>query len=202
VFYGAAAAEADALTGRRVFVVGGGNSAGQAAVHLARSAEHVTIVIRRPSLAETMSDYLVREIEALPAVAVRPETEIVDGGGDGRLEHLVLRSVRTGEEESAQAAALFVMIGAEPRTDWLAGMLARDDEGYLLTGADALRARGEIPPVEDGDGRPGRTPGFVETSLAGVFAVGDVRRGATKRVSSSVGSGAIAIQLVHDYLAQ
>jgi thioredoxin reductase (NADPH) len=201
VFYGAAAAEADAMTGRPVFVVGGGNSAGQAALHLARSAAQVTIVIRRSSLAETMSDYLVREIEADPAIVVRPQTEIVDGGGDGRLEHLVLRSRRTGEESSVQAAALFVMIGAEPRTDWLAGVLARDDEGYLLTGADALRARGGTGQEQGDAARRRRTPGFVETSLPGVFAAGDVRHGATKRVSSSVGSGAIAIQLVHDYLS-
>jgi thioredoxin reductase len=193
------------MTGRRVYVIGGGNSAGQAAVYLARAAEHVTIVIRRPSLAETMSDYLIREIEAHPGVAVRPDTEIVDGGGGGRLEHLVLRSVRTGEDFPVAADALFVMIGAEPRTDWLAGVVARDEQGYLLTGAEALRARtgrGDSQGSEDGAVDRGEgPPGFVETSMPGVYAVGDVRRGATKRVSSSVGSGAIAIQLVHDYLA-
>jgi thioredoxin reductase (NADPH) len=205
VFYGAATAEADVMTGRRVYVVGGGNSAGQAAVYLARAAEQVTIVIRRPSLAETMSDYLIREIEAHPGIAVRPDTEIVDGGGGGRLEHLVLRSVPTGEEFTVPADALFVMIGAEPRTDWLAGVIARDEQGYLLTGAEALRARSERgDSLGYADGAADRVegpPGFVETSMPGVFAVGDVRRGATKRVSSSVGSGAIAIQLVHDYLA-
>jgi thioredoxin reductase (NADPH) len=207
VFYGAATAEADVMTGRRVYVVGGGNSAGQAAVYLARAAEQVTIVIRRPSLAETMSDYLIREIEAHSGIAVRADTEIVDGGGGGRLEHLVLRSVRTGEESTVPADALFVMIGAEPRTDWLAGVIARDEQGYLLTGVEALRARTQRRDAQgsgSADGAVDRAegpPGFVETSMPGVFAVGDVRRGATKRVSSSVGSGAIAIQLVHDYLA-
>jgi thioredoxin reductase (NADPH) len=196
VFYGAATTEADAMTGRRVYVVGGGNSAGQAAVYLARAAEQVTIVIRRASLAETMSDYLIREIEAHPGIAVRPDMEIVDGGGGGRLEQLVLRSVRTGEESTVSADALFVMIGAEPRTEWLAGVIARDEQGYLLTGAEAVRAR-----TGRAVGSPGGPPGLVETSMPGVFAVGDVRSGATKRVSSSVGSGAIAIQLVHDYLA-
>jgi thioredoxin reductase len=206
VFYGAATAEIDAMTGRRVYVLGGGNSAGQAALSLARAAEQVVIVIRRPSLAETMSDYLIREIEAYPGIAVRPDTEIVDGGGGGRLEHLVLRSVRTGEESTVPAEALFVMIGSEPRTEWLAGVIARDEQGYLLTGAEALRARTEHGHGQDSRSadsaieRAGGPPGFVETSMPGVFAVGDVRRGATKRVSSSVGSGAIAIQLVHDYL--
>jgi thioredoxin reductase (NADPH) len=207
VFYGAATAETEAMAGRRVFIVGGGNSAGQAAVHLAGSAEEVTIVVRRASLAETMSDYLIREIEAHPGIAVRPDTEIVGGGGSGRLEHLVLRSVRTGEECRASADALFVMIGAEPRTEWLADVVARDEQGYLLTGAQALRARTQRGHSQDADSedasvdRAQGAPGFVETSLPGVFAVGDVRSGATKRVSSSVGSGAIAIQLVHDYLA-
>jgi thioredoxin reductase (NADPH) len=190
VFYGAAASEADAMAGRQVFVIGGGNSAGQAAVHLARSAASVTVVIRRGTLEESMSDYLVREIDATPVISVRPHTQVVDGGGDGRLQHLVLRSLRTGAEESVDAAALFVMIGAEPQTDWLAGVLARDEQGYLLTGADL-----------DEDGVGGNRPRFLEASMPGVFVVGDVRHGSTKRVASSVGSGAIAVQLVHEYLA-
>jgi len=191
VFYGAASSEADAMTGKRVIIVGGGNSAGQAAVYLARFARSVTIVIRRPALAETMSDYLVREIGATPVINVRPETEIVDGGGDGRLEYVLLRSGRTAAEEAIEASALFVMIGAEPRTDWLAPVLARDEQGYVLTGAHLE----EVP-----DGRAYR-PGYLETSMPGVFAVGDVRHASTKRVASSVGSGAIAVQLIHEYLS-
>jgi thioredoxin reductase (NADPH) len=191
VFYGAASSEADAMAGKRLFIVGGGNSAGQAAVHLARVADSVTIVVRRPSLTETMSDYLIREIAATPVITVRTETDVVDGGGAGRLEHLVLRSLRTGVQETAEASALFVLIGAEPHTDWLAGVLDRDEQGYLLTGAD-LRA--------DSDVAAGR-PRFLETSMPGVFAVGDVRHGSTKRVASSAGSGAIAIQLALEYLA-
>jgi thioredoxin reductase (NADPH) len=190
VFYGAAASEAEAMTGQRVFIVGGGNSAGQAAVYLARFAQSVTILIRRAALAETMSDYLVREIDATPTIAVRPQTRVVDGGGEGRLEHLVLRSMGTGVEDDVEASALFVMIGAEPHTDWLSGVLARDEQGYLLTGAH-LEAAAD---VGDHGAR------YLETSMPGVFAVGDVRHGSIKRVASSVGSGAIAVQLIHDYL--
>lgn len=192
VFYGAAASEADAMAGKRVFVVGGGNSAGQAAVHLARSAESVTVIIRRAALGESMSDYLVSEIDATPAITVRPYTQVVDGGGDGRLEHLLLKSLRTGAEEAVEASALFVMIGAEPSSHWLAGVLCRDDQGYVLTGSD----------VDLAGSPPGQhRPRYLEASMPGVFAVGDVRHGSTKRVASSVGSGAIAIQLVHEYLA-
>jgi thioredoxin reductase (NADPH) len=191
VFYGAAASEADAMTGKQVFIVGGGNSAGQAAVHLARFAQSVTILIRRAALADTMSDYLVREIEATSVITVRPETQVVDGGGDGRLEHLLLRSSRTGVEEAVEASALFVMIGAEPHTDWLADVLARDEQGYVLTGAHL---------EESWDVGTYRTR-YLETSMPGVFAVGDVRHASTKRVASSVGSGAIVVQLIHDYLA-
>jgi thioredoxin reductase (NADPH) len=191
VFYGAAASEADAMAGKRVVIVGGGNSAGQAAVHLARFAQSVTILIRRASLAETMSDYLVREIEATPVITVRPQTEVVDGGGDGRLEYVLLRSVRTASEEAVEASALFVMIGAEPHTDWLAGVLARDEQGYVLTGAH----------LEEISDAGAYRPRYLETSMPGVFAVGDVRHASTKRVASSVGSGAIAVQLIHDYLS-
>jgi thioredoxin reductase (NADPH) len=191
VFYGAAASEADAMAGKRVVIVGGGNSAGQAAVHLARFAQSVTILIRRASLAETMSDYLVREIEATPVITVRPQTEVVDGGGDGRLEYVLLRSVRTASEEAVEASALFVMIGAEPHTDWLAGVLARDEQGYVLTGTH----------LEEISDAGAYRPRYLETSMPGVFAVGDVRHASTKRVASSVGSGAIAVQLIHDYLS-
>jgi thioredoxin reductase (NADPH) len=197
VFYGAAAAEARAMEGEYVFVVGGGNSADQAAVHLAKWAATVTILVRGDGLAATMSDYLVREIDALPNVTVRPHTEAVGGQGRGRLEALTLRDNTDGTTQTVPATALFVMIGAEPRTEWLDGVVERDPRGYLLTGHDLLR-----------DGRPpaawplARPPLLFETSVPGVFAAGDVRHRSVKRVASAVGAGAIVVQLVHEYLAE
>ncbi len=195
VFYGAAGAEAQAVEGQHVFVVGAGNSAGQAAAHLARHAASVTIVALEGALAESMSDYLVREVEAIPNVAVRVRTEVVDGHGERRLEGLILRDHARGVTEAVPAAALFVMIGAEPRTGWLGGTVARDERGYILTGNDLLRS-----------GKPAlgwpleRLPLLFETSVPGVFAVGDVRYGSVRRVASAVGAGAIVVQLVHEYL--
>jgi len=193
VVYGAAVAEAHALAGQQVFVIGGGNSAGQAAMHLARYAERVTILIRSDSLTQSMSDYLIREIDAARNVNVRPFIDVVGGGGDGRLEWLELRDRRTGEAETVSAAAVFVLIGARPNTDWLEGVVARDRWGYILTGDDITR-HGAAWPDE-------RAPLPVETSLPGVFAVGDVRHGSVKRVASAVGEGSIAVRSVHDYLA-
>jgi thioredoxin reductase (NADPH) len=190
VFYGAAGSEADALRDEPVFVIGGGNSAGQAAVHLARRARSLTIVIRANSLSASMSDYLIGELDAIDNVAIRPATEVVAASGDGCLERLTLRDRETGAEEVVEAAGLFVMIGGEPRTEWLPTEVARDQHAYLLTGHDVPRQ----------EPTTGRAPLFLETSLPGVFAVGDVRHGATRRVAPSVGSGAIAISLVHQYL--
>jgi thioredoxin reductase (NADPH) len=190
VFYGAAGSEADALRDEPVFVIGGGNSAGQAAVHLARRARSLTIVIRAHSLSASMSDYLIGELDAIDNVAIRPATEVVAASGDGCLERLTLRDRETGAEEVVEAAGLFVMIGGEPRTEWLPTEVARDQHAYLLTGHDVPRQ----------EPTTGRAPLFLETSLPGVFAVGDVRHGATRRVAPSVGSGAIAISLVHQYL--
>jgi thioredoxin reductase (NADPH) len=195
VFYGAAGAEARAMEGQDTFVVGAGNSAGQTALHLARYAASVTLLVRGPDLGRSMSEYLIQELEQAPNVAVRLRTQVTDGLGGHRLEGLVLRT-GDGSLQEVPAAALFVMIGGEPRTDWLAG-LARDDRGYIVTGHDLLRD-GHAPagwPLE-------RPPLLLETSLPGVFAAGDVRHRSVKRVASAVGEGAIAVQLVHEYLGR
>jgi thioredoxin reductase (NADPH) len=187
VFYGGPASEAHGLTGLEVYVVGGANSAGQAALHLARYASRVTLVVRAQSLAAGMSHYLVRQIESTANVDVRLGTEVVGGGGDGWLDRLVLRTPG-GEEETVPAQGLFLMIGARPRTDWLPPEVARDARGFVLTGSDVGADSGW--PLE-------RSPFLLETSMPGVFAAGDARRGAVKRVASAVGDGSIAIQLVH-----
>ena len=195
VFYGAAASEAMAMKDREVFVVGGANSAGQAAIHLARYAAQVTVLVRRPSLADTMSDYLIREIESAPNIAVRRRVAITGGSGEGRLESLILTDLESGATETVPAMALFVLIGAKPRTEWLADAVRRDNSGFVLTGTDLLddrEAREEWPLR--------RLPMFLETSRPGVFAVGDVRHGSLKRVASAVGEGSIAIHLVHEHL--
>ena len=194
VFYGAAGAEARAVKGQDVFVVGAGNSAGQAAMHLSRYAATVTMVVRGNALRTTMSEYLVSEIEQAANIEVRLGTEVVDGDGRGRLETLTLWERDTAVTQVVPAFALFLLIGAEPLTGWLDGTIARDDRGYLLTG-------GEVLSCSDAAGWPlQRPPMLLETSLPGVFAAGDVRHRSTKRVAAAVGEGATAIQLVHDYL--
>jgi thioredoxin reductase (NADPH) len=195
VFYGAATTEASALRGREVFVIGGANSAGQAAVHLARYAARVTLLVRGPSLAESMSEYLIKEIAGTANIAVRPNTVVTGGGGTGRLKSLTLQDQRSGTAETVPAAAVFVLIGAEPRTQWLPDSIVRDRWGFVVTGDDLL-AGGQPP-----EGWPlQRPPMLLETSLPGVFAAGDVRRGSVKRVASAVGEGSIAIRFIHDYL--
>lgn len=203
VFYGAAGSEARAMEGRHVCVVGGGNSAGQAAAHLAGHAASVTVFVRGDSLAESMSRYLVTELSETPNVEVRTGVEVVDGEGDGRLEALTLRDRDTGVLETLPAAALFVLIGGEPHTGWLGGSVARDRDGYLLTGRDLMKnggvGGGERPP----EGWPlRRSPHLLETSVPGVFAAGDARRGSFKRVAAAVGEGTAAVQLLHAYLAE
>jgi thioredoxin reductase (NADPH) len=197
VFYGAAVSEAKAMAGQRVAVVGGANSAGQAAVHLARHAEHVTLLVRGSSLAEGMSTYLVQELQRADNITVRLRSEVTEVHGAGRLETFTIRDRGTQATEPLAAAALFIMIGAEPHTDWLAATIERDIHGFLLTGRDLLRD-GRPPPGWPLD----RPPLLLETSLPGVFAAGDIRHGSVKRVASAVGEGATAIQLVHDYLRE
>jgi thioredoxin reductase (NADPH) len=195
VFYGAAGAEARAMAGRDVYVIGAGNSAGQAALHLARYAASVTMVVRGPGLRASMSSYLVTEISKTANIHIRPATEVIDGYGRCSLETLTLRQRTSGATDIVPASALFVMIGAEPRTTWLEGSVQRDDRGFILTGRDLCRA-GEPP----GGWPLDRLPLLLETSMPGVFAAGDVRHRSIKRVASAIGEGATTIQLVHEYL--
>ena len=197
VFYGAAVTEARAMQGQRVFVVGGANSAGQAAVHLAHHAEQVTLLVRGGSLAAGMSAYLVQELQRAGNITVRLHTEVTGVRGAGRLEALTVHDRATKTTQTLPAAALFILIGAEPHTDWLATTVERDERGFLLTGRDLLRD-GRPPP----DWPLDRPPLLLETSLPSVFAAGDVRHRSVKRVASAVGEGAIAVQLVHQYLGE
>ena len=197
VFYGAAAAEARAMAGQHVYVIGAGNSAGQAAIHLSRYAASVTMVVRGPGLTASMSSYLVTEISKTANIRVRPSTEVTGGHGQCSLETLTLWHRISGATETVPAAALFVMIGAEPRTSWLPGSIERDDEGFIRTGRD-LHRPGELPagwPLK-------RSPLLLETSVPGVFAAGDVRHRSVKRVASAVGEGASTVQLIHSYLQE
>jgi thioredoxin reductase len=193
VFYGAGVSEAPAMRGRKVFVIGGGNSAGQAAMHLSKWAEQVTLLVRAPSLADSMSDYLIREIDAAPNIGVQYNVQVVDGAGTDQLESLVLEDRRTGTRRTVPADALFVLIGSQPHTEWLGTDVSRDQWGFIVTGLDL--------PDDPGVNRPaGRAPLPLETSLPGVFAAGDVRRGSIKRVASAVGEGAGTIAVIHRYL--
>ena len=192
VFYGGPAAEAPAMAGHEVYVLGGANSAGQAALHLARFARRVTLVVRADSLASGMSHYLAREVQATPNVEVRLATEVVGGGGDdGWLDHLVLRDCAGGAEETVPAVGLFLMIGARPHTDWLPAEVSRDGRGFILTGPDLPALAW---PLE-------RSAFGLETSMPGVLAAGDTRHGSVKRVASAVGEGSMAIQSLHSLFA-
>jgi thioredoxin reductase (NADPH) len=191
VFYGAAVSEAAAVRGQPVHVVGGGNSAGQAAAYLAEYTDDVSLLVRGSSLASTMSDYLIQQIAATPNVKVRLNTEVIEASGASHLEYLTMRDTITGRVERVPAAALFILIGARPNTGWLAGTLATDPDGFLLTGPDLHDAWSlDRPPLH------------METSVPGVFAAGDVRHGSAKRVASAVGEGANAIQLAQQYLSE
>lgn len=197
VFYGSALTEAPACRDQDVYVVGGANSAGQAAMYLARDARSVTLVVRAGDLRASMSHYLVEQVEAHPRIHVRTGTEVVEAIGDEHLEQVVLRDSATGDKETVATGFLFVFIGAAPLTAWLDGTLDRDPRGFVRSGPDLLT-----------DGRPpaawplDRPPYHLETSVPGVFAAGDVRAESAKRVASAVGEGAMAVMLVHRYLEQ
>ena len=195
VFYGSPGSEALALEGKDVYVVGGGNSAGQSALYLARYARRVTLLVRGPDLAASMSEYLIREIVASSRVTVRLRTEVTGGHGREKLDGLTLRDGRTGRRRKVPADALFVLIGGEPRTQWLPAAVQLE-RGYIRTGRDVRR---DGPAVSRWV--LGRAPLALETSVPGIFAAGDARYRSIKRVASAVGDGATAVRLSHEYLS-
>jgi thioredoxin reductase (NADPH) len=190
VFYGSAMTAAREMEGYDVVVVGGGNSAGQSAIHLARFARSVTILVRREGLEATMSQYLIGEIAYNPRITVQPSSEVVDGGGDGRLEWITVHDVRSGARTRRECAGLFLLLGAEPHCDWLPDTVARDENGFVLTGRD-------VPPHLWTDDLP---PASLATTVPGVFAAGDIRAGSMKRVAAASGEGASVVPLVHAWL--
>jgi thioredoxin reductase (NADPH) len=197
VYYGAAMIEADDCRDQEIFVVGGANSAGQAAVFFADYAQRVTMLVRGPSLAKEMSRYLIDRIGQTPNIQVRTRTTVAEAHGEGHLEAISFRHEETGVVERCPAAGLFIFIGAAPRTEWLAGVVARDERGFILSGPD-LPGDGHRPTGWPLD----RDPFLLETSVPGIFVAGDVRHGSVKRVASGVGEGAIAVSFVHQYLAE
>jgi thioredoxin reductase (NADPH) len=197
VYYGAAITEAVSCSREDIFVIGGANSAGQAAMYLAKFASNVTMLVRGASLADTMSKYLIDQIEATDNISLRFCTQVVGVEGDENLTSITVRDVQSGKEETLPAIALFIFIGAVPHTDWLGDLVERDDKGFILSGLDLIH-----------DGRRprnwklARLPYYLETSVPGIFVAGDVRSGSVKRVASGVGEGAMAVQFVHKYLGE
>jgi len=196
VYYGSALTEAVGCTDNDVFIVGGANSAGQAAVYLSKAARSITILVRGPSLEKSMSYYLIQQVESIPNITVRTCTEVVAAEGTDHLEQLTLRDSTTGQTQTVNAAYLFVFIGAAPRTDWLDGVVIRDQRGFVPTGPDLPTSGQNRPAGWELD----RVPYHLETSVPGIFVAGDVRSESAKRVASAVGEGAMAVMLVHRYL--
>ena len=196
VYYGAATTEASAFRDKCVLVVGGGNSAGQGAMHLARYAREVQIVVRRDSLRETMSQYLIEQIEKTPNIRLRPRTEVARVEGEGHVERVTLESLDDGSLQVENVDALFVFIGTRPRSEWLPAEVLRDAKGFVLTGRDVMAAEGFARIWKEQ-----RDPLPLETSVPGLFAAGDLRAGAMNRVASAVGEGSMVVRLAHDYLA-
>ena len=195
VYYGSALTDTTACLGQDVYIVGGANSAGQAAVYLSRHAKSVTILVRGSSLEKSMSYYLIGQIADIPNISVRTCTEVIEASGEDHLERLTLRNTATGASETVDAQLLFLFIGAAPLTDWLEGLVVRDSLGFVVSGPD-LSVAGERPPGWELD----RMPYHLETSVPGVFVAGDAHAESAKRVASAVGEGALAVMLVHRYL--
>jgi thioredoxin reductase (NADPH) len=192
VYYGGGLTEAVSCANEDVFIVGGANSAGQAAVHFSRYARQVIMLVRGKSLAATMSQYLIDQIGKTPNISVQTRSQVVEAHGGNHLEELSIRCDTTGVVDRVPAGSLFIFIGAEPRTAWLGDQVARDERGFILTGAQI--------PKELVQKNFDRVPLLLESSVPGIFAVGDVRHGSVKRVASGVGEGSIAVQFVHQYL--
>jgi thioredoxin reductase (NADPH) len=195
VYYGAAMTEAVNCKDEDVYIVGGANSAGQAAVYFSRSARSVTLVVRGESLQRSMSRYLIDQIEQRDNISVKTRTEVVGADGDDHLEQLWLVDRATGREDKVDTSWLFVLIGAAPGTEWLGDTVRRDDRGFILSGPDVM-VDGKPPPGWDME----RQPYFLETNVPGVFVAGDVRSQSIKRVASAVGEGAMAVSFIHRYL--
>ena len=197
VYYGGGATEAISCKGEIVYVVGGANSAGQAAMNFAKYAERVVIAVRGGSLSSTMSQYLIDQIKETPNIQIWPNASVAEVHGDTHLEEISFLCSDTNKIERVPATSMFIFIGALPRTDWLAGLVERDDYGFILTGPDLIR-EGKRPK----DWAPDRDPFLLETNIPGLFAVGDVRHGSVKRVASGVGEGSVAVQFIHQYLSK
>jgi thioredoxin reductase (NADPH) len=197
VYYGAARTEAPAVRGQDVFLVGGGNSAGQAAMFFAGYARRVTLLVRAPSLTSTMSHYLIEQLASKDNILVRTEQRIMRVEGSDHVERVVIENRRTGAISTEPAAAVFIFIGADAKTEWLPEVLIRDARGYVCTGRDVM----DRVASNHGHWPLQRDPHLLETSVPGVFAAGDVRHGSIKRVAAGVGEGSMAIAFVHQYLA-
>ena len=197
VYYGGGATEALSCKGEMVYVVGGANSAGQAAMNFSKYAEKVVILVRGSSLASTMSQYLIDQIKATPNIQLWAHASVAEVHGETHLEEISVLCSDTNKVERAPASAMFIFIGALPRTDWLAGLVERDERGFILTGPDLMHG-GERPKGWE----PDRDPFLLETNVPGIFAVGDVRHGSVKRVASGVGEGSVAVQFIHQYLSK
>jgi thioredoxin reductase (NADPH) len=197
VYYGAASTEALSCRDEEVYVVGGANSAGQAAMFFSKYARRVIMLVRGESLAASMSQYLIDQVKQTQNIHLEFNSRVVEAHGEDRLQAISITCDLSGETNKVPATALFIFIGAEPRTDWLKDTVERDDRGFILTGMD-LMVGGKRPRGWQLD----RDPGLLETNIPGVFAVGDVRHGSIKRVASGVGEGSVAIQFVHQYLSK